>query len=276
MHVIDGILCDGFTMLTRESFMVEETGLVQKSGLHKTRKQKARQQKVRRLRQIFLASILAVAPLVVIDSAAQAQWLGYGPYGRYAPPVVMEEMSPRELAQVVRAQGFGKPSQPVYHDEVAIVTASTSDGRRVRLTIDAFSGQILGSTLLAPARPRPQREHPTVVQRVPDQGAAIRRSVPDQDKRVRATPEKPTIVRRQPMLPAPQTSPGVQTLPGAKSTPTEQTPALKEQQSTAPAAGSGNTVGSGTKTSPRKIEMVPPAELDSSQKTPLQSTTPPI
>jgi hypothetical protein len=221
---------------------------------------------------------------------AQAQWYGFRHQQYYAPPVVEpDEMTPRELAHAVRSQGFNQPSRPVYHDEVAVVTAVDRGGQRVRLTLDVFSGQIVNLSPLGPVprvmprverhqaeipRERPDRERPRIVQRAPDQGAAIRGSVPNQDTRARATPENPTIVRRAPLLP-PQ--PGTLDKQGAGAKPD---PAKPNQTQ----AGPSPAVGVGTKAAPRRIDLAPSAAPSATPDTgskapatsPALSTTPPI
>ncbi|MGL4638031.1 MAG: hypothetical protein ACRCWF_18780 [Beijerinckiaceae bacterium] len=193
--------------------------------------------------------LAALASVVITGSAtsSQAQWF------TYRPPVIMDEMTPREIVHSIRSQGFRNPSHPQYRDDLVVVSATEPSGRRVRLLLDVYSGRIVDIRPLAHRSVQERREAPRpreqVVQRVPDQGAAIRRSVPDSEQRARVTPERPTIIRREPMLPAPQ----------QKVTPEAQTPAKAPPQA---------TVGSGTRTEPRRIDMVPPAGLDSAPAAP--------
>jgi hypothetical protein len=202
--------------------------------------------------------ILTGLTMAFVGSAsigAQAQWF------TYRPPVIMDEMTPREVVHSVRRQGFSNPSQPQYRDDFVLLTATEPGGRRVRLTVDVYSGRIVDSRPLAhrsvqerrePARPREQ-----IVQRVPDQGATIRRNLPDNAQKTRATPERPSVIGREPLLP-PQTNPARP----------RQQQLLKEQES--PAARKAPpeaTVGSGTRNQPRRIDMVPPAALEDVPKT---------
>jgi hypothetical protein len=190
----------------------------------------------------------AFAACVIVSGSAgiaHAQWF----QRYYQPPVVMDELTPREAVQRVLAQGYSKPSRPIYEDDVVVLSATEPSGRRVRLVLDVYSGRIIDSITIRTARPA--RPHEQVVQRAPDQGPTIRRSVPDPVEPTRATPERPATIRREPMLP-PQTTTPVPSRPRVVAPETPQAPARPPEAS----------VGTGTKDMPRRIEMVPPAALD--------------
>jgi hypothetical protein len=193
------------------------------------------------------ATVSAAAP-----GTAEAQFFFQPPFHRplgfymmhrphhYRPPVV-EELSPREVMAAVQRQGFRDPSGFRYDDDVAVVTATARDGRRFRLEVDIYSGRIVDTF---PVRPEPR---PQVAQRAPDQGAAVRRAVPEQRNDVRVTPERPpTTIRREPLLP-PQPQ---QAKPPPKAEPRPQPPTAQQQ----PPAG--------TRAAPRRIDITPPAALD--------------
>jgi hypothetical protein len=198
-------------------------------------------------RLIVIVGLMTGAMLV----PAQAQFWGH------SPPVFDfddDELSPRELSRMALAQGFRLVSRPRYGDEYAVATAQDRSGRTFQVTLDIFSGQVLNARALA-AAPRP----PTRAERVPERPNPRReaavpplRSAPrsvEPQKPVqsgpKATPDRPTVIRREPLLPSP---------PAARATP--QTPSA-----TAP-------VGSGTQTQPRRIEIVPPSGNSPSGSTP--------
>jgi hypothetical protein len=225
------------------------------------------------LRAVFAAGAL----LLGSTGLAQAQWFGFG-YHRgyhggdfwqpniyrpniYRPPVVMDELTPREVVNSLRARGFRDISRPVYQDDVAIVRAVNPSGRPVRLVIDIYSGRIVDRQ----AAPQPQPQRPQVVQRVPDQGPTIRRTVPDSTEKTRATPERPTTIKREPMLPPQTTTP---------SPPKNRV--VQPEKPQQPAKPPEASVGSGTKAQPRRIDMVPPAELDAPPEKPRAPVGPPI
>jgi hypothetical protein len=198
----------------------------------------------------LLLTGLTIAFVGGVSAGAQAQWF------TYRPQVIMDEMTPREVVHSVRRQGFSNPSHPQYRDDFVLLTATEPGGRRVRLVVDVYSGRIVDSRLLGhrsvqerrePARPREQ-----FVQRVPDQGATIRRNVPDSEQKTRATPERPSVIRREPLLP-PQANPA---------NPRQQQLLKNQNAPAAPKAPAEATVGSGTKNQPRRIDMVPPAALE--------------
>jgi hypothetical protein len=208
------------------------------------------------IRGTFAASALWLAG----TGLAQAQWFP----SAYRPPVVMDELTPREAVSIVIRQGYRSPSRPVYQDDVVLVSAIDPSGRRMRLVLDVYSGRIVDRLAVTPPRPIPQpREQ--VVQRVPDQGPVIRRSVPEQTEKTRATPERPTTIRREPMLPPQVSAPST---PRAKITAPEKPAAAAQPPQAA--------VGSGTKETPRRIDMLPPAELDAPPAAPKAPSGPPI
>jgi hypothetical protein len=205
-----------------------------------------------------LRAVLAAGALLFVSTGmAQAQWF-LPP--RYYPPVVMDEVTPREVHGLVRRQGYSNPSTPVYRDDVVIVSALEPSGRRVRLVLDVYSGRIIDRQA-APPRPREQ-----VVQRVPDQGPTIKRTAPEPTERSSATPERPTTIRREPMLPPQVTTPAP--------------PRSRIVQPEKPVVPSPRppeaAVGSGTREAPRRIDMVPPAELDAPPARPVAPAGPPI
>jgi hypothetical protein len=205
----------------------------------------------------------AGAALVMSVGAAQAQFF-------YRPPVVDEELSPREVHFAIARYGFRPAGQMSYQDDVVIVPALAPDGRRFRLVLDVYSGQMINRTPMAALHPNrelrkrearraPEGPQERVVQRAPDQGPAIRQGVPNPETRAkaspdgpRATPDNPTVIRRQPLLP-PQNQPVVRQ------------PQPNAVPRTPPEAG----VGSGTRQQPRRIDGIPPpAALDSPRSAP--------
>jgi hypothetical protein len=215
---------------------------------------------------------LTIAFVGISSIGAQAQWF------TYRPPVIMDEMTPREVVHSVRRQGFINPSLPQYRDDFVVLTATEPGGRRVRLMMDVYSGRIVERRSLGhrsvqeqrePSQAQdPRRQRDQVVQRVPDQGAAIKRSVPESEQRTRATPERPSVIRREPLLP-PQANPS-QAAPGMLRSP-------KNQETPVPqAAPPQAAVGTGTKTEPRRIDMVPPAALDDVPAAPKRAPGAPI
>lgn len=209
------------------------------------------------MRGSLRAALAAGGLLFVSTGIAQAQW--FMP-PRYYPPVVMDEVTPREVHGLVRRQGYRNPSSPVYRDDVVIVSAQDPSGRRVRLVLDVYSGRIIDRQ----ASPQSPRER--VVQRVPDQGPAIKRAVPDPTERSSATPERPTTIRREPMLPPQVTTPA----------PPRSRIVQPEKPVSPPQRPPEAAVGSGTREAPRRIDMVPPAELDAPPARPVAPAGPPI
>ena len=197
------------------------------------------------IRGCICAVVLATGALSLSTVSAQAQWFGHP----YRPPVVYDELTPREMAFAVVRQGYRSPSQIAYRGDFAAVNAIDADGRPVRLALDIYSGRIVNSTYLTQSPPKPRQKREQIVQRVPDQGAVIRNTVPDASTKTRATSERPSIIKREPLLP-----------PQGPVIPKKQlvTPEKPAQPAQPPQA----TVGSGTKNTPRRIEFGPPAELD--------------
>jgi hypothetical protein len=207
-----------------------------------------------------LRAVMAAAALIAMSAgAAQAQW--FAPR-TYYPPVVLDELTPREIHGRVLRQGYNNPSRPVYRDDVVLVTAVEPSGRRVRLVLDVYTGRIVDRQAVAQPRPRDQ-----VVQRVPDQGPTIRRTVPEPAERSAVTPERPTVIRREPMLPPQATTPAP---PRGRNAEPEKPAAA------APKPPESAAVGSGTRTAPRRIEMTPPAELDAPPARSVAPSGPPI
>jgi hypothetical protein len=208
------------------------------------------------MRGSLRAALAAGGLLFVSTGMAQAQWF-IPP--RYYPPVVLDEVTPREVHGLVRRQGYHDPSSPVYRDDVVIVSALDPSGRRVRLVLDVYSGRIIDRQ----AAPQGPRER--VVQRVPDQGPTIKRTVPEPAERRAVTPERPTTIRREPMLPPQVTTPAP---------PRSRT--VQPEKPVAPPRPPEAAVGSGTREAPRRIDMVPPAELDAPPARPAAPAGPPI
>jgi hypothetical protein len=206
-------------------------------------------------RRSILAAIAAGVLTLGSTGIAQAQWF------TYRPPVIMDELTPREVNQIVYSQGYRQPSRPVYRDDVVIVAALTPSGQRVRLVLDVYSGRIVDRLSAPQERPKPREQ---VVQRAPDQGPTIRRTVPDVSERARATPERPSTIKREPMLP-PQPALPPQARPSPEKPAQEKLLPQKPiaAQPLAPTQPPQASVGSGTKAAPRRVDMVPPAELDS-------------
>jgi hypothetical protein len=193
----------------------------------------------------------------------------FRPYQPYPPrPLPLdEELTPREIVDAVHRRGFRDVAKPVYREDVALVTATSREGKRLRLSIDIMSGRIIDA---APA-PKPRQQ---LAQRAPDQGAAVRRAVPETRRDIRATPEKPpAAVRREPILP-PQPQQATPPRP-----PLAQ-PQKPVAQPPAPAPPSAKVEPArpeiGTKTQPRRIDMPPPAALDDAGPPVRAPTGPPI
>jgi hypothetical protein len=208
-----------------------------------------------------------LASSVSMTSPVQAQWYGYRHhyFVPQQPPVIdMVEMSPRDLSHAVRSQGFNRPSRPIYQDEVAVLTAVHPNGQPVRITIDIYSGQILNLAPVANrkvARVRPEarqvsrddeplKRSPRIVERSPELRPPARRA--PEAERGMATPEKPTIVRRAPMLPAQSGKPPLAEKPDTS----------PEKPMIGQAASNLDSVGSGTRSVPRRIEIAPPTPSD--------------
>ncbi len=199
---------------------------------------------------------LAVGALMLASAGtAQAQFFGfrydygYGePYSywgpHYRPPVVLDELEPREIVTALERRGFSSISRPVYRDDVAFVRAVNPAGRPVRLTIDIFSGRILDREIDREER-RPQ-----VVQRLPGQGPAIREAVPETRTPARAAPETPPETKREPVVPR-QATPPAPPRNERIVRPEKQAPAAKPPEAAV-----------GTRQQPRRIEIAPPAPLD--------------
>jgi hypothetical protein len=174
-----------------------------------------------------------------------------------------EELTPREIVLAVQDYGFRDATRPVYRADVALLSATDRDGRRLRLTVDVYSGRILS------AQPLPGQHRDRLAQRAPDQGAAVRRGVPESRQDARATPDRPpTTVRREPMLPPqpPQAQP-------PRATPERMRPA--QQPAPRPPAARAEP---GTRNQPRRIDITPPAALDEVRPVPApaQPSGPPI
>jgi hypothetical protein len=208
----------------------------------------------RRLSQLVPAAALAAGLFTVgAPTAAEAQffyhsyhrpfqfYLNYGRPHHQTP--LAEELTPREIVISVSRYGFRDISRPSYADDVAIVTATARDGRRMKLEVDIFSGRIVDTFPI-------RQERRQLAQRAPDQGAAVRRGVPEQRRDVRGAPEPgarpPTTVRREPLLP-PQPQ---QSRPAPRTEPRPQPPVAVQQPTP------------GTRTEPRRIDITPPAALD--------------
>jgi hypothetical protein len=201
-----------------------------------------------------LKALLLASGLVLMAAPASAQWYA----STYRPPVIMDELSPREIMQVAARHGFSQISRPVYGDDFAVVSATDRNGRRSKVMIDSFSGRMLRAMPMAGAEHRPREQ--VAQARTPAVAPAVRQLVPNTPTQTLATPDKPTVVRREPMLPAQPLMPN----PKAGSTvlPPAAAPAQpKPTQATA---------------QPRRIDMVPPAELDAPPTAPRAPAGAPI
>jgi hypothetical protein len=220
------------------------------------------------LRASLRVGLAAGALMLAVGAPVQAQWFGfrygyslddyepysyYSPY-RYRPPVVDDEIRPAEIVASLRARGFSSISRPVYGEDVATVRAVNPNGRPVRLTIDIYTGRIIGRDF-TPAERQPVP--PRVVQRAPEQGPTIRRTVPEPTAPARAAPEeREPEVKREPVVPRQATPPAP---PRNERIVRPERPAAAPKPPEAAVPGS---VGSGTRTQPRRIEIAPPAPLD--------------
>jgi hypothetical protein len=228
----------------------------------------------------LLAAMAGGLAAVTTPTAAQAQfffgapfWRPYAfhqrPYYHFARPQFEdEELTPREIVLAVQDFGFRDATRPVFRDDVALLAATNREGRRLRLTVDIYSGRILSA---APIQGPPPRERQA--QRAPEQGAAVRRAVPDSRQDARVTPEKPpTTVRREPMLPPqPQTPP-------RQAQPPRATPERLKPAQQAPAQPPAAKAQPSTPATPRRIEITPPAALDDVKPAPAPArpASPPI
>jgi hypothetical protein len=212
-----------------------------------------------RLRRSAALMLFAMAGIAGASSAAQAQFFGYRSY--YQPPVVLEELTPREVFRIVRSQGFRDPSRLTYRDDVVLVTAAAPSGRTVRLVLDVYSGRIIDATTVPQQRVEPPKQRPQLTQRAPDQGPAIRRTVPDSEQRVREAPEPAPSIKREPPLPRPAQPSQIE----------KQRSGPPQPQAQPPQAGG---VGSGTRTAPRRIDVVPPVDLDATPVAPRPPSPP--
>jgi hypothetical protein len=189
-----------------------------------------------------LKAMLLASGIMFMAAPASAQWFA----SAYRPPVIMDELSPREVMQVAARHGFSQISRPVYGDDFAVVSATDRQGRRAKVMIDSFSGRMLRTMPMAGGadvrRDAPKPREQVAQVRSPAVAPAVRQAVPDAPTQTRATPDKPTIVRREPMLPA---QPMTQN-PKAGATVVAPVPPTSPQ----------------TAAQPRRIGMVPPAELD--------------
>jgi hypothetical protein len=194
-----------------------------------------------------LKALLLTSGLVLMASPASAQWFA----NAYRPPVIMDELSPREVMQVAASHGFSHISRPVYGDDFAVVSATDRHGRRSKVMIDSFSGRMLRTMPMAGGerRPREQVAREQVAQaRTPAVAPAVRQAVPDTTTQTRATPDKPTIIRREPMLPA--------------------QPLVTNPKAGANVVAPAAPKAPQTAAQPRRIDMVPPAELDAPPSAP--------
>jgi hypothetical protein len=177
--------------------------------------------------RLFAASCVA-GGFLAASAPASAQFYHYGPlgyhrgYGYFPPPTTVYELSPRQINQMVTRQGYRPEAFPVYDDEVAVVVATDTLGRRMRLTVDSYSGRIVARRPLDAGKPRQQ-----VAARPLDQKAA--------------PPKQPDASRSNaaPLAPPPPAKPPV-----------------RAEQPKQPAQALG------TRAAPRRIDIPPPAALD--------------
>ncbi len=228
------------------------------------------------LRASLKAGLAAGALILASPGGAEAQFFGfrydyghaYGePYSYWAPhyrrpPVVLEEMEPREIVSALEARGFTRVSRPVYREDLAIVRAVNPAGRPVRLTIDIFSGRILDREF--DRLEQREERRPQVTQRAPGQGPAIRDAVPETAPPARAAPEPRPEIRREPVTPRQATPPAP-----------PRNERIVRPEKPAPAAKPPEAAV-GTKEQPRRIEIAPPAPLDAPPAPAPKPAEPPI
>lgn len=233
-------------------------------------------------------AILGLAPLAMGLGAtpAQAQFFAYGYNERF---YIRPEIGPVDVVEIVYDAGFRRPSRPVYQGDVYLIDATDEDGSRVRLTVDSYSGFIIRTVMLS--RPVPGPRPPVAerrnrlddeasIQRVPGSGPVLRDTPPRRQAPTRTVPDDEAIEGLNPRTtPAPRPAPAQR--PRAERPPVErpiETPRRRieprqvEPRQTPPAgtatapstapAPSTSGVGSGTREAPRRIDIVPPAQLD--------------
>jgi len=212
------------------------------------------------------AGLMVCALMLSCAGPAHAQWFGrddgyeetysyWRPF-RYRPPVALDELRPREIIAALRERGFTRVSRPVYSEDVALVRAVDASGRAVFLTIDIYSGRIVDREFDR-TEPSPP---PRIVQRAPDQGPTIRRTVPETTAPARIAPEPAPEIRRAPVAP-PQAAPPTPPRPERTTRPDRPIQPAKPPEASV-GNGIGTGTGSGTRAQPRRIEIVPPAPLD--------------
>ncbi len=228
------------------------------------------------LRMSLKAGLAAGTLVLATAGGAEAQFFGfrhdydYGePYSYWGwgpryhrPPVVLDELGPREIVAALQSRGFTRVSQPVYREDFAIVRAVNPAGRPVRLTIDIFSGRIVDREV-DHVEPRPERR-PQVTQRAPGQAPAVREAVPETTAPTRTAPEPRPEIRREPVTPRQATPPAP-----------PRNDRIVRPERPAPAAKPPEAAV-GTKQQPRRIEIAPPAPLDAPPAPAPRPTEPPI
>jgi hypothetical protein len=240
----------------------------------------------------LLAGALLAGAFLTGLSATPASAQFFAPFYYFgARPL---ELSPRDVLDVVREEGYRRAGNLQQRGDYYYVDAVDGDSYRVRLTVDAFHGRILGGRVLGrdtiASRPRqlqalrrdagavPPAPRPIVPEQrtiAPKTQPEAVQGIPPEIKRQDVTrppaPEKPVATRPE----APEVTPP----PARKVTPTppatkEKPPAATRQKPAPPTAKAPPAaIGSGTPANPRKIEITPPAALDDVQP---RSSAPPV
>jgi hypothetical protein len=209
---------------------------------------------------------MIAAPVLVTPAAAQFFWdRGYfyerGP--RIVPPAPVEDhelLTAGEIRQILREEGYRPLTRPRLSRGIWRVEALDRAGRRVRLSLNAWDGTIVGRTMLRverePAPPatrlapppsprgegRPAETRPAPAPVPPRPGAAVAPLVPerpaDLPRLPGAPPSPPSADRPSPATPSPA--------PAAPPAATAQPPAIEpldddEEPPAAPAPSSPPT-----------------------------------
>lgn len=160
--------------------------------------------------RLVLTGLAMAGALAGSAGTASAQYYGQYddyPYETYAPryydgyaPLPPARIPPRSVGRVaVREYGLAQVDRTVRTESSYIIDGRTAQGRRTRLIIDRFSGDLVDRIAL----PEPRREAPRVARIDPrDDERPARRLVP-------RPPERPSALK----LPAEATAPATQPVP---------------------------------------------------------------